>query len=66
MGVTEGICRFMAAWAREDDKTSANQQRKRKAVVEAEKVEVAPGMTVKSSRCFRVALIRHKDFRMRG
>ena len=54
--VREGGCRFMAAWAREEEKASENQQRKREAE-EAGKVEVAPGLTVKSLRCFRAALI---------
>ena len=44
---------FMTAWAREKEKASENRQRKR----EADKVEVAPGVTVVSLRRFRAALI---------
>ena len=47
----------MAAWAREEEKRCETRQRKRKAD-EADKVEVAPGVTVKTLRRFRVALIR--------
>ena len=46
----------MAAWVREEVKTSSNRQKKREAE-EADKVEVAPGMTVASLRRLRVALI---------
>ena len=46
----------MAAWAREPEKASENLQRKREAE-EADKVEVAPGVTVASLRRFRAALI---------
>ena len=35
----------MAAWVREEEKASENRQRK-KETEEADKVEVAPGMTV--------------------
>ena len=52
----EGGCRFMAAWVREVEKASENQQRKREAE-EADKVEVAPGVTVASLRRFRATLI---------
>ena len=45
--------RFMAAWVREDENASETRQRKK----EADKVEVAPEVTVESLRRFRVALI---------
>ena len=54
--VCEGGCRFMAAWMREEEKASEHRQRKREAQ-EADKVEVAPGVTVASWRLFRAALI---------
>ena len=44
----------MATWVREDKKASENRQRKREAE-EADKVEVAPGVTVASLRRFREA-----------
>ena len=53
--VQEGGCRFMAAWAREEEDAS-NQRQKREAE-EADKVEVVPGVTVASLRRFRTALI---------
>ena len=46
----------MAAWVREEEKTSENRQRKRKAE-EADKIEVTPGVTVGSLRRFRATLI---------
>ena len=46
----------MAAWVKEDEKASKHRQRKREAE-EADKVEVAPGVTVASLRRFRAALI---------
>ena len=52
----EGGCRFMTAWVKEEEKASGHRQRKREAV-EADKVEVAPGVTVASLRRFRAALI---------
>ena len=52
----EGSCRFMAAWVKEEEKASEHRQRKREAK-EADKVEVAPGVTVASLRRFRAALI---------
>ena len=52
----EGGCRFMAAWAREEENASNQRQKKREAE-EADKVEVAPGVTVASLRRFRTALI---------
>ena len=55
--VSEGGCRFMAAWVKEEEKASIHRQRKREAE-EADKVEVAPGLTVASLRRFRAALIR--------
>ena len=52
----EGGCRFMAAWVKEEGKVSKHRQRKREAE-EADKFEVAPGVTVASLRRFRPALI---------
>ena len=52
----EGGCRFMAAWVKDEEKASEHRQRKREAD-EADKVEVAPGVTVASLRRFRAALI---------
>ena len=54
--VCEGGCRFMAAWVKEEEKTSEYRQRKIKEE-EVDKVEVAPGVTVASLRRFRAALI---------
>ena len=55
--VHEGDCRFMAAWwVKEEENTSNHRQEKREAK-EADKVEVAPGVTVASLRRFRTALI---------
>ena len=54
--VQEGGCRFMAAWVREKENAS-NQRQKKKEAEEADKVEVAPGVTVASLRRFRAALI---------
>ena len=54
--VRDGGCRIMAAWVNEEEKASEYRQRKREAV-EADKVEVAPGVTVASLRRFRAALI---------
>ena len=54
--VREGGRRFMAAWVKEEGKASEHRQRKREAE-EADKVEVAPGVTVASLRRFRAALI---------
>ena len=54
--VHEGGCRFMAAWVKGEENASNQQQKKREAV-EADKVEVAPGVTVASLRRFRAALI---------
>ena len=45
----------MAAWVREEENAS-NQRQKREAE-EANKVEVAPGVTVASLRRFRTAFI---------
>ena len=52
----EGGCRFMAAWVREEENASNQRQKKREAE-EADKVEVAPGVTVASLRRFRTALM---------
>ena len=54
--VQEGGCRFMAAWVREEENAS-NQRQKKIEAEEADKVEVAPGVTVASLRRFRTALI---------
>ena len=54
--VHEGGCRFMTAWVREEENAS-NQRQKKREVEEADEVEVAPGVTVASLRCFRTALI---------
>ena len=54
--VQEGVCRFMAAWVGEEENASNQRQKKREAE-EADKVEVAPGVTVASLRRFRTALI---------
>ena len=54
--VQEGGCRFMAAWVREEENAS-NQRQKKIEAEEADKVEVAPGVTVVASlRRFRTAL----------
>ena len=50
----EGGCRFLAAWVREEEKASENQQRKREAE-EVDKAEVAPRVTVGRLRRFRGA-----------
>ena len=44
--VQEGGCRFMAAWVREEENAS-NQRQKKRDAEEADKVEVAPGVTSK-------------------
>ena len=54
--VHEGGRRFMAAWVKEEENASSHRQKKREAE-EADKVEVAPGVTVPSLRRFRAALI---------
>ena len=54
--VREEGCRFIAAWVKEEEKSSEHRQRNREAR-EADKVEVAPGVTVASLRRFRAALI---------
>ena len=54
--VYEGGCRCTAAWVKEEENTSDHRQRKREAK-EANKAEVAPGVTVASLRRFRAALI---------
>ena len=46
----------MAAWVREEEKASEIRQRKREAE-QADKVEVAPGVTVASLRRCRATLI---------
>ena len=47
---------MMAAWVREEENASNQRQKKREAE-EADKAEVAPGVTVASLRRFRTALI---------
>ena len=47
----------MAAWVKEEENASEHGQRKREAE-EADKVKVAPGVTVESLRRFTPALIR--------
>ena len=47
---------FKAAWVREEENAS-NQRQKKRDAEEADKVEVAPGVTVASLRRFRTALI---------
>ena len=54
--VRDGGCRFMDTWVKKEEKASEHRQRKREAE-EADKVEVAPGVTVASLRRFRAALI---------
>ena len=54
--VCEGGCRYMVAWVREEEHASRNRQRKREAE-EADKVEVTPGVTVGSLRCFIATLV---------
>ena len=46
----------MAAWVKKEENASDQRQKKREAE-EADKVEVAPGVTVASLRRFRAALI---------
>ena len=54
--VREGGCRSMAAWVKEEEKASKPRQRKKEAE-KADKVDVAPGVTVASLRRSRAALI---------
>ena len=54
--VRDGGCRFMAVWVKEEEKASKHRQRKKEAE-EADKVDVAPGVTVASLRRFGIALI---------
>ena len=57
--VRERGCRFMAAWVKEEEKASEHYYRQRKKEEEeADKVEVAPGVTVANLRRFRAALVR--------
>ena len=55
--VHEGGCRFMAAWVKEEENASNQRQKKIREAEEADKVEVAPGVTVASLRRFQAALI---------
>ena len=50
-----GGYRFIAAWVKEEKNASGQRQKKREAE-EADKGEVAPGVTVASLRRFRAAL----------
>ena len=54
--VNERVCRFVAAWVKGEGNASNQRQKKREAE-EADNFEVAPGVTVASLRCSRVALI---------
>ena len=54
--VHEGGYRIMAAWVKEEENASKHRQKKRE-TEEADKVEVAPGVTVASLRRFRAPLI---------
>ena len=47
----------MAAWVREEENASNQRQKKKREAEEADKVEVAPGVTVVSLKRFRTALI---------
>ena len=47
----------MAEWVKEEEKASERRQKKREEAEEADKVEVAPGVTVASLRRFRAALV---------
>ena len=53
--VHEESCRFMAGWVKQEENASKHRQRKREPE-EADKVEVAPEVTVASLRRFRAAL----------
>ena len=53
----EGGCWSMAAWVKEDEKASEHRQRKTETEQQVDKVQVAPGVTIASLRCFRAALI---------
>ena len=53
----KGGCKFMAAWVREEGENASNQRQKEREAEEADKVEVAPGVTVASLRRFPTALI---------
>ena len=55
--VREEGCRVTAAWVKEEERASEYRQRKREEAEEADKVEVAPGVTAASLRRFRAALI---------
>ena len=55
--VREGGCRFMAARVKEEEKASEHRQQRKREAEEADKVEVAPGVTVASLRRFRAALV---------
>ena len=57
--VSEGGCRFMAAWEREEEKGKAPEKRQRRGrdTKEADKIEVGPGVTVSSLRHSKAALI---------
>ena len=52
----EGGCRCMAAWLKEEEKASEHRKRNKEAE-EADKVEVATGVTVANLKRFKAALI---------
>ena len=52
----QGGCRYVVAWAREEEKATEKRPRKRKGG-EAGRVQVAPGVTVESLRRFRATFI---------
>ena len=54
--VHEEGCRFMYTWVKGEESASKHRQRKTE-TEEADKGEVAPGVTVASLRRFRAALI---------
>ena len=47
----------MAAWVKEEENASQHRRQRKREAEEADKVEVAPGVTVASLRRFRAALI---------
>ena len=58
-----GLCRFVVAWVREEQKVSENGRGREREAKEAGKVEVAPRVTVASMIRFEATLIRPKDSR---
>ena len=55
--VREGGCRFMAVWVKEEEKAFEHRQKRKREAEEADKFEVAPGVTVASLGHFRATLI---------